>query len=142
MFTNEIRPYNGNADHRDKPCDAFRVAHMGVLDIEAGRLHCFKSRLDLPTFLISQNRILGTIEANKYLQFRNTIGVFNPAASQINELPLMKKNLVIEFLLSYLETVEQPPRTNSLSCGRLYNPEVLPDTDIIPDWSEPHPGDD
>ena len=50
MFSNEIRPYKSYAHHRHKSCDAFRVAHMGVLDVEAGGFHGLEGRLDLPAF--------------------------------------------------------------------------------------------
>ena len=36
---NKIRPYKSHAYHRRKSCDALHVAHVGVLDVEAGGLH-------------------------------------------------------------------------------------------------------
>lgn len=42
----------------------------------------------------------------------------------------MQKELVVEFLLSVFEGIEEPPCSNSFSCERLDNPNVLPDTDI------------
>lgn len=54
MFTNEIRPYKCHAYHRDKSCDALHIAHVCVLDVEAGEnFMVLKSRLDLLTFLVS-----------------------------------------------------------------------------------------
>lgn len=41
------------------------------------------------------------------------------------------KELVVEFLLSDFEGIEEPPCSNSLSCGGLDTPKVLPDTDIV-----------
>ena len=39
------------------------------------------------------------------------------------------------------EVIEEPPCTNPLTGGRLDNPEVLPDTDVIPDASVAQPSD-
>ena len=139
MFTNEIRPYKSHAHHRHESCDTLHVAHVGVLDIEAGGFHGLESRLDLPSFLIGQDSAFGMVEAYEDLQFRDPVGVLDAAACKIDILSLVKEKLVVEFLLSDLEIVEQPPRTDSLACGRLYNPEVLSDTDVISDASAVEP---
>ncbi len=91
MFTNEIHPYKSHADHRDKSFDAVHITHMGVLDVEAGRFHGSEGRFYLPSFLVCQNRLLGPVEAYENLQFLNSIGVFDPAASKIDILPFVKK---------------------------------------------------
>ena len=132
MFTNEICPYKSHADHRDKSCDAVHITHMGILDVEAGRFHGSKGRFYLPSFFVCQNRLLGPIEAYENLQFRNTIGVFDPAAGKIDILTFVKKELMEEFLLTDLQIIEQPPGTDSLTGGRLDNPEVLTYSDVIP----------
>ena len=133
MFTNEIRPYKSHADHRNKSCDAVYITHMGVLYVKSGGFHGSECRFYLPSLLVGHDSTLGAIETYENLQLRNSIGVFDPAACKIDILAFVKKKLVVEFLLSDFEIVEQPPRANSLTCGRLYNPEVLPDTDIISD---------
>ena len=79
MFANEIRPYKSNAYHRHKSCDALRVAHVGLLDVESGGFHGLESRLNLPAFLIGQDSTFGTAEAYEDLQFRDSVGVFYPA---------------------------------------------------------------
>lgn len=132
MFTNEIRPYKSHADHRDKSCDAVHITHMGILDVEAGRFHGSKGRFYLPSFFVCQNRLLGPIEAYENLQFRNTIGVFDSTAGKIDILTFVKKELMEEFLLTDLQIIEQPPGTDSLTGGRLDNPEVLTYSDVIP----------
>ena len=43
----------------------------------------------------------------------------------------MQKELVVEFLLSDFKGIEEPPRSDSFSCGGLDNPNILPDTDIV-----------
>ena len=43
----------------------------------------------------------------------------------------MQKKLVVEFLLSDFEGIEEPPRSDSFSCGGLDNPNILPNTDIV-----------
>ncbi len=91
MFTNEIRPYNSHADHRHKSCDALRVAHVGVLDVEAGGFHGLEGRLDLPAFPISQDSTLGTVETYEDLQFRDTVGVLDPASGKIDILTFVNK---------------------------------------------------
>ena len=139
MFTNEIRPYKSNAYHRHKSCDALRVAHMCVLDVESGGFHGLESRLNLPAFLIGQDSAFGTVEAYENLQFRDTVGVFDSAAGKIDILAFVKKKLMEEFLLPDPEVIEEPPCTYPLTGGRPDNPEVLPYTDIIPDTSAVQP---
>ena len=115
MFTNEIRPYKSHADHRDKSCDAVHITHMGILDVEAGRFHGSKGRFYLPSFLYVKNRLLGPIEAYENLQFRNTIGVFDPAAGKIDILTFVKKERMEEFLLTDLQIIEQFHQARILS---------------------------
>ena len=126
MFSNEIRPYKRHADHRNKPCDTVHVTHVSVLDIEPRGFHGSKSRLDLPAFLIGQNGSFGTVETYENLQFRHTIGVFDPASGKIDIFVFMKEEFVLEFLLPGSEIIEQPPCTDSLTGRGLDNPEVLP----------------
>ena len=132
MFTNEIRPYESHADHRDKSCDALHITHMGVLDVEAGRFHGSEGRFYLPTLFVCQNRALGPVEAYENLQFRNSIGVFDSASGKIDILAFVKKELMEEFLLTDLQIIEQPPGADSLTGGWLDNPEVLTYPDVIP----------
>lgn len=132
MFTNEIRPYESHADHRDKSRDALHITYMGVLDVEAGRFHGSEGRFYLPSLFVCQNRTLGPVEAYKNLQFGDPVGVFYPASGKIDIFTLVKKELIIESLLSDPEVIEEPPCTYPLTGGRLDNPEVLPDTDVIP----------
>ena len=115
MFTNEIRPCKSDADYRDKSFDAVHITHMGVLDVEAGRFHGSEGRFYLPSFFVCQNRLLGPVEAYENLQFRNTIGVFDPASGKIDILTFVKKELMEEFLLTDLQVIEQPPCTDSFT---------------------------
>lgn len=133
MFTNEIRPYKSHAYHRHKSCDTLHVTHVGILDVEAGGFHCLESRLDLPAFLIGQDSAFGTVEAYEDLQFRNPVGVFDPASGKIDILALVEEEFMVKFLLSYPEVIEEPPCTYPLAGGRLDNPEVLSDTYVISD---------
>lgn len=43
----------------------------------------------------------------------------------------MQKELVVAFLLSDFKGLEEPPHSDSFSCGGLDNPNILPDTDIV-----------
>lgn len=43
----------------------------------------------------------------------------------------MQKELVVEFLLSDFEGIEEPPHSDSFSCGGFDNPNILPNTDIV-----------
>lgn len=114
---------------------------MGVLDVEAGRFHGSEGRFYLPTLFVCQNRALGPVEAYENLQFRNSIGVFDSASGKIDILAFVKKELMEEFLLTDLQIIEQPPGTDSLTGGWLDKPEVLPNTDVIPDASGVQPSD-
>ena len=109
MFTNKIRPYKSHTHHRYKSCDAFRVAHVGVLNVEAGGFHGLENRLDLPAFLIGRDSSFGTVEAYEDLQFRNSVGVLYTAPSKIDILTLVKEELMVEFLFSHPEVIEEPP---------------------------------
>ncbi len=82
---------------------------MGILDVEAGRFHGSKGRFYLPSFFVCQNRVLGPIEAYENLQFRNTIGVFDPACRQDRHTHLCERRAYGRFLLTDLQIIEQPP---------------------------------
>ena len=141
MFTNEIRPYKSHAHHRRESCDALHVAHVGVLDVEAGGLHGLEGSLDLPAFLISQDSTFWTVETYENLQFGNPVGVLDPASGKIDILAPVEEEFMVKFLMSDPEVIEKPPCTDTLTGGRLDNPEVLPDTDVIPDAPTVQPSD-
>lgn len=105
---------------------------MGVLDVEAGGFHGLEGSLDLPAFLIGHDSAFRTVEAYENLQFGDSVGVLDPAPGKIDIFALVKKELIVEFLLPDPEVIEEPPCTYPLTGGRLDNPEVLPDTDVIP----------
>lgn len=56
---------------------------------------------------------------------------FNPAACKIDVFSLMEERFVVELFLSDLQVIEEPPGADSLTGGRLDDPEVLSDPDII-----------
>ena len=79
MFANEIRPYKCHADHRRQTRDAVDVAQVGIFDIESGGLHGAKACLNLPALFVGCHGCFRVVVANKDLQFRHAIGVFNKA---------------------------------------------------------------
>ena len=133
MFANEIRPNKSHAYHRHKSCDTLDVTHVGILDVEAGGFHGLEGRLDLPAFFIGKNSTFGTAETYENLQFGNPVGVLDPASGKIDIFTLVKEKIIVKFLLADPEVIEKPPCTYTLTGGRLDNPEVLPDTYVIPD---------
>lgn len=100
-----------------------------------------EGRLNLPASPIGQDSILGTVETNEDLQFWNPVGVLDPASGKIDIFTLVKEKLIVKFLLADPEVIEKPPCTYTLTGGRLDNPEVLPDTDVIPDAPTVQPSD-
>lgn len=132
MFTNEIRPYERNADHCEKPCDPLGVTQMRVFDVEAGGFHSPECGLDFPSPFISGYPLFGTVVADEDLKFRHTVRVLDAASGEVNVFPFVKEKLVVKSLLTHLQGIEELPCTDSLSGGRLDKPEVLPDPDIIP----------
>ena len=132
MFTNEIRPYECNADHCKKPCDSLGITQMCAFNVEAGEFHGLECGLDFPPPFIRGYPLFGTVVADENLKFRHTVRVLDAASGEINVFPLVKEKLVIRFLLTHLKGIKEPPCTDSLSGRRLGNPEVLPDSDIIP----------
>ena len=112
---------------------------MGILDVEAGGFHGLESRLDLPALFIGQDSTFGTVETDENLQFGNPVGVLDPTSGKIDIFTLVKEKLTVKFLLADPEAIEKPPRAYSLTGGRLDNPEVLPDTDVISDASAVKP---
>lgn len=107
MFTNEICPNKSHADHCDKSFDAFHVAHMDVLDVESGSLHGSECGLNLPAFFIGENCTFRSIKADKDLQFRNTIEVFNPTTCKIDVFSFMEEQLMVELFLADLQVIEK-----------------------------------
>lgn len=132
MFTNEIRPYECNTNHCQKPCNPLSVAQMRVLDVESGGFHSPECGLDLPSPFIRNDTLFGAVEADENLQFRHTVGVLDAASGKIDVLTLVKEKLVVKSLLPHFQGIEEPPCTDSFPRGRLDKPEVLPDPDIIP----------
>ena len=64
MFSNEICPYESDANHCEEPCDSFDVAQMRVLDVEARRFHGPECGFDLPTPFVSGDSLFGAVEAD------------------------------------------------------------------------------
>ena len=82
-------------------------------------------------FFICSYSIFRSVETDQNLKFGYPFRVLDSTSGEIDILTFMQKELVVEFLLSDFEGIEEPPCSNSLSCGRLDNPKVLPDTDIV-----------
>ncbi len=80
---------------------------------------------------IGRYSIFRSVETEQNLKFRYPIGVLDSTSSEIDILPSMQKELVVEFSLSDFKGIEEPPRADSFSCGGLDNPNILPDTDIV-----------
>ena len=133
MFTDEVCPYKRNADYRKQTCDAPSVTQVGVLDVESRRFHGTEYRFNLPALFIGCNSIFGSVETDKNLKFGYPVRVLDSTSGEIDILPFVQKELVVEFLLSDFEGVEEPPCPDSFPRGGLDNPNVLPDTDIVPD---------
>lgn len=84
-----------------------------------------------PSVFIGRNSIFRSVETEQNLKFGYPIRVLDSTSGEIDILPFVQKELVVEFLLSDFEGIEERPCSNSFSCGRLDNPNVLPDTDIV-----------
>ena len=141
MLTDEICPYERNADHCEEPCNPLGVAQVRVFDIESGGFHGSECGFDFPSSFIGGYPLFGTVVADENLKFRHTVRVLDAASGKINVFPLMKEKLVIKSLPTHLQGIEEPPCTDFLSGGRLDNPEVLSDSDIIPYMVEVEPAD-
>ena len=89
MFTNEIRPYECNTNHCQKPCNPLSVAQMRVLDVESGGFHSPECGLDLPSPFIRNDTLFGAVEADENLQFRHTVGVLDAASGKIDVLKFL-----------------------------------------------------
>lgn len=131
MFTNEIRPYKSNADHRKQTCDTLSDTQVGVLDVEARRFHGTECRFNLPAFFIGSYSIFWSVETDQKMKFGYPVRVLDSTSCEIDILSFVQKELVVEFLLSDFKGIEEPPRSDSFSCGGLDNPNILPDTDIV-----------
>ena len=75
--------------------------------------------------------IFRSVETDQNLKFWYPVRVLDPTSGEIDILPFMQQELVVEFLLSDFEGVEEPPHSDSFSCGGLDNPHILPNTDIV-----------
>ena len=133
MFAHEIRPYQCHADHRRQTRDAVDVTQVGVLDIESGGLHGPKACLNLPTLSVGRYGIFRAVVADQDLQFRHTIGVFQHGSSYVDIFTFEQKQLVVDSLLSEPEAVEQMPCSDILGGFGIAQPEVLPDSQVVPD---------
>ena len=111
-------------------CRIFDSAEY-VTNVETRRFHGTECRFNLPAFFIGRYSVFRSVETDQNLKFGYPFRVLDSTSGEIDILPFMQKELVVEFLLSDFEGIEEPPCSNSLSCGGLYNPKVLPDTDIV-----------
>lgn len=75
--------------------------------------------------------IFRSVETDQDLKFWYPVRVLDSTSGEIDILPFMQKELVVEFLLSDFEGIEEPPHSDSFSCGGLDNPHILPNTDIV-----------
>ncbi len=87
MFTNEIRPYKSNADHRKQTRDAPSVAQVGVLDVEVRRFHGPECRFNLPALFTGRNSIFRSVETEQNLKFQLVRSILrtNPSLTGSNE---------------------------------------------------------
>lgn len=106
MFTNEIRPYKSNAYHRYQTCDTPSVTQVCILDVEARRFHGTECCFNLPAFFIGRYFIFRSVETDQNLKFWYPIRVLDSTSSEIDILPFMQKELVVEFLLSDFKGIE------------------------------------
>ncbi len=109
MFANEIRPNQSYADHRRQTRDALDVAQVCVLDVEYGGFHGPKACLNLPALFVGCHGSFRMVIANQDLQFGHTIGIFQHGTCNIDIFPFEQKQLVVDTLLSELESVKQMP---------------------------------
>lgn len=75
--------------------------------------------------------IFRSVETDQDLKFWYPVRVLDSTSGEIDILPFMQKELVVEFLLSDFEGIEEPPHSDSFSCGGFDNPNILPNTDIV-----------
>lgn len=75
--------------------------------------------------------IFRSVETDQDLKFWYPVRVLDSTFGEIDILPFMQKELVVEFLLSDFEGIEEPPHSDSFSCGGFDNPNILPNTDIV-----------
>ena len=90
-----------------------------------------KTSFNLPAFFIGRYSIFRSVETNQNLKLRNPVRVLDSTSGEIDILPFVQKELVVEFLLSDFKGIEEPPCSDSFSRGGLDNPNILPDTDIV-----------
>ncbi len=95
------------------------VSRMWVSSMLNPEDYGLEGRLNLPASPIGQDSILGTVETNEDLQFWNPVGVLDPASGQIDILPLVEEEFVVELLLSDPEVIEEPPCAYPLAVAGL-----------------------
>ena len=135
MIANEIRPYQCHADHRRQTRDAVDVAQVGVFDIEFGGLHGAKACLNLPALFVGCHGCFRVVVANKDLQFRHAIGVFQQGSSNADIFTFEEKQLVVDTLLSELEAVKQMPCADIFRGFGITQPKILLDVLEVADAS-------
>lgn len=133
MVTDKISPYKSDTDDCRESGDAVDIAQMSVLYVEARGFHRLKARLDFPAFFIRRDPEFGFVEADEDLQFGDAFGVLYTASGQIDILAFHKEKLGIKLLLSDLEVMEQPPCATWSGGLGIPDPEVLSDTNVVPD---------
>ena len=132
MFTNEIRPYKSYANHRKQTCDTPSVSQMGVLDVEARRFHGTKCRFNLPAFFIGRYSIFRSVETDQNLKFGYPFRVLDSTSGEIDILPFMQKELVVEFLLSDFKGIEEPPPDFVIVSPKNLRQRVSLFSDVLP----------
>ena len=135
MFANEIRPYQCHAGHRRQTRDAVDVAQVDVFDIESGGPHGAKACLNLPALFVGCHGSFRVVVANKDLQFRHAIGVFQQGSGNADIFTFEEKQLVVDTLLSELEAVKQMPCPDIFRGFGITQPKILLDSQVVSDAS-------
>ena len=112
-------------------CDTSSVTQVGVLDVAARRFHSTECRFNLSTFFIGRYFIFRSVETDQNLKFGYPFRVLDSTSDEIDIPLFVQKELLVEFLLSDFKGIEESPYPAPFTCGGLYNPNILPDTDII-----------
>ena len=86
MFHNEIRPYESNTGHFEKPCNSLGASKY-VFSMLKPEIYNPEYGLDFSSSFVSGYLLFGG-ETDKNLKFRHTVRVLNAVPCKINRIHL------------------------------------------------------
>ena len=129
----EIGPGIGNDKNSEELLDTIDMNHMRTFYIEPAGFqtleHCFNS----PSLFIGEEGILRSAERDENLWLRYSRLILEQCSGKVAEFTADPIDSVKDPLFAMMEIGKDMLRTDLLPASRIFDPEIIPDTDMVLD---------